>query len=232
MEPVFANYAPGGTSRLDPNNLEGFIGNYTWATKPNAALVPVGSRFCCTDVGVGGRSFWWSDGSVWHPVNGVCNLYSIAGTVANPVGTLSLNGNTQVFTLPQPQLIPAGMLYAGARLQLRASFIRAGVAGAVTPRIGGATAFNTMTQIFKATSLAAVAGQNIEFFTTLSVRTATAQSINTFGNTNTSQAAGNIVDVNANMAADYYITYGVVSGTAGTAPDTLDLISADVTMFG
>lgn len=106
-------------------NLAVYIG--TWAGRPAANAVPVGSKMRVTNFGLGGQSEWWSDGTIWRPVNGqiVCWLYG-EGTHGGAssgdgggVASLTGNGAAQKFTLPgtAPEF-PAGMLQVGMQIEI------------------------------------------------------------------------------------------------------------------
>lgn len=42
----------------------------SWSGRPAASSVSVGTQITITDLGVGGRSWFWSDGTYWRPING------------------------------------------------------------------------------------------------------------------------------------------------------------------
>lgn len=106
---------------------------------PSAGGKNAGTTIRLTDVGPAG-SEWTSDGTVWRPSNGSAVLYqSPAGSVAAPVATLTGNGATQYFSLAQPMLIPAGLLFSGAKLRISFLGQKAGTHTGVW-RIGVATA--------------------------------------------------------------------------------------------
>lgn len=65
---------------------------YTWATKPSAASVPAGRIIFITDVGgwngtTYAGSYWYSDGTIWHPVSGSVILARSSTQVTAPGDT-------------------------------------------------------------------------------------------------------------------------------------------------
>ena len=65
---------------------------YTWATKPSAASVPAGRIIFITDVGgwngtTYAGSYWYSDGTLWHPVSGSVILARSSTQVTAPGDT-------------------------------------------------------------------------------------------------------------------------------------------------
>lgn len=65
---------------------------YTWATKPSAASVPANRSIFITDVGgwngtTYAGSYWYSDGTLWHPVSGSVILARSSTQVTAPGDT-------------------------------------------------------------------------------------------------------------------------------------------------
>lgn len=218
--PVFANYDPSGTGVLDPNNIENFLGYFTWAQRPNAATVPVRSRFCCTDVGVGGMSCWWSDGTYWRPINGRVLLYQQSSLLASPITTLTGNGAAQDFILPDGAAatggtglaIPVGMLPVGATI-VAAGLMRrlgnGGVSGNGLVKLGSNTV--TINNVsFSAQTLAATVNQDYAPYAITGV-------VNS--SSNLSQGFINLNSIGTNSVADRttalntaqinYVSYGI-----------------------
>ncbi len=100
-----------------------------WSSRPAASAVAVGAQMVITDVGVGGRSYWWSDGTYWRPVNGRVLLFQGIGSLASPISTLTLNLTAQRFTLPGGYTIPGGLIVPGSRIFAAAKTRRIGAAG-------------------------------------------------------------------------------------------------------
>lgn len=48
-----------------------FLKPSTWTARPNPASVPIGSILPVTDIGFGGRSYWWNDGTNWNSTGDV-----------------------------------------------------------------------------------------------------------------------------------------------------------------
>lgn len=92
------------------------------ASRPAASTVPVGSIAVFADLGPGTstnrRSWWWSDGTYWRPVGGRQYIDVQAGSIAAPVATLTGTGAIQAFVLPRDLLIPAGLLFPGALVEV------------------------------------------------------------------------------------------------------------------
>lgn len=89
----------------DMSNLLVYVGPWAQRTLPNQ--VPIGSKSIFTDIGVGGRSEWYSDGTYWRPVNGNCTFYLLSAPL---VGVASANSS---LTFPDVTF-PAGLLFPGA----------------------------------------------------------------------------------------------------------------------
>lgn len=90
-----------------------YIGSFTWATKPAAAVVN-GAVCYVTNVGAGGGSYWYSDGVIWRP-HGRVVLQSRTASDA-------ISSTSEVKT--QSQLIPAGMLQAGLILRVTSNIVK------------------------------------------------------------------------------------------------------------
>jgi len=102
-----------------------FVYSGTWALRPDAANFQPGRLAWMDDVGPAG-SAWVSDGTYWRPLNGSALLYIQAGSIASPVSTLTGNGTSQNFELPEPCLLPGGMLFPGCRVDVEALFYKEG----------------------------------------------------------------------------------------------------------
>lgn len=108
----------------------------TWALRPAASGHPVGSVMYITDfgnavgsattAGVASGSEWVSNGVYWKPLNGKVALYMQSSSMAAPIATLTGNGTVQFFTLPASILLPAGMLFPGAQLEVFAKCHKVG----------------------------------------------------------------------------------------------------------
>ena len=105
---------------------------YTWATVPSAPG-NAGKIIRVTDVGhTAGGSYWYSDGTYWRPVGGVCTIAQQAGGPFNPL-TQNTGATTHVMTIPQQPIIPANMLIPGqSQIEFEAWIRRVGANGTAT----------------------------------------------------------------------------------------------------
>lgn len=137
-----------------------------WATRPAASAVPINAQMTVTDVGTGGYSLWFSDGTNWRPVNNKVMLWNRAQTIASPIATMAATGATIDFTLPDALTIPAGMLYAGMKVFAIVHVRRlaaAGAAGLAGVRLGNsATTINNNT--FGQGTISAVVNRDLQIF--------------------------------------------------------------------
>lgn len=85
----------------------------TWANRVLPSQSNIGMLWRITDVGVGGGSWWWSDGTNLRPLNGYVSLWRRMSSIASPLATLTGSGASQRFTLPDATVFPAGMLIPG-----------------------------------------------------------------------------------------------------------------------
>ena len=108
----------------------------TWANRPAANLVPVGTELQVTDFA---NQKWVSDGTYWRPAQGRV-------IIGNSVTPSVVTGATDMmFTLPTDfKKIPSGMLIPGGRLMCYAEFIKSGANGALTSyiRIGTSDSYS------------------------------------------------------------------------------------------
>jgi len=107
---------PDSTQNFDPSKQPSFV--CTWATRPPASGVPIGTLITVTDQGANGRSFWWSNGVNWIPVNGEISMSVQYGTLAAPIATITGNGTNQAAVLPIVPMLPAYMLIPGVRVKI------------------------------------------------------------------------------------------------------------------
>lgn len=117
----------------------------TWANRVLPSQSNIGMLWRITDVGVGGGSWWWSDGTNLRPLNGYVSLWRRMSSISLPLATLTGSGAPQNFILPDYTVIPAGMLIPGVtRVWTMAKTRRLGNSGAsasVATRLGsGASA--------------------------------------------------------------------------------------------
>ena len=118
----------------------------TWANaRANIASLPLWTPILITDVGVAGKSYWYSDATNLRPLNGYVSLWRRMSSIASPLATLTGSGAVQSFTLPDATSFPAGMLVPGiSRVWAMAKVRRlgnSGASGSAVSRLGsGASA--------------------------------------------------------------------------------------------
>ena len=124
-----------------------------WANRISAATAGNGAMQWFSDIGPAG-SLLKSDGAYWRPVNGRIILWAGNSLLASPLATLTANGAAQSFVLPGVTAsIPAGLLFPGCTVQVRARARRlgaAGVAGSMHIRIGNSGSLGIADNIFGA----------------------------------------------------------------------------------
>lgn len=200
-----------------------------WANRPTAATAGVGALQWFSDIG--GGTLWRSDGTNWRPLNGRAIIGRQHGTIAVPVASLALGG-AGVMTLSNALLIPAGMAIAGSSsIGARATFIHRGVAGVVGARcfVGPTPGSVTGGIAAKSLTLAASDTSACAITTSIDIRTLTTQTANLFGGENSVFAtSSNFGDLAIDFSVAQTVMFGVFAGTAGTNPDTLDLVSYEV----
>lgn len=207
----------------------------TLANLPAPNTVPVNSVALLTDLGTVGFLEFFSDGAYWRPVGGRATIAKAHGRVANPLATISLNGSGQCFTLPAGNIkLPLAFLaYTDTGIKVEAEFVHHGTAGTVTARAGLSSSPSSIVGTVQGISMTAVEGSNAWILGELYIRGQITQFSHTFSTPNTvSGTAGNMADYAQNLNVDQYVTFGVLSGTAGTAPDTLDLVGYEVSLAG
>lgn len=80
-----------------------------WATRPDATGVPAGTVIAITDVGTGGYSQWYSDGTYWRPMNGCVVLH----TMTTPLQSASTVNPSLDYPI---YVAPAGLFFPGSNL--------------------------------------------------------------------------------------------------------------------
>lgn len=96
------------------NRVASGLENYytgPWSGRPAADAVPTGAIICITDIGLGNRSWWWSDGTVWRPKNGSVILSSA------DISSISYTNTTTAEVLGWECIIPEGMFVEGAAIR-------------------------------------------------------------------------------------------------------------------
>lgn len=120
------------------------IPSYTWATKPAIANWPANRPIIITDVGLY-PTMWWHNGVNWRPVNGSFILAKYAGSVTNPIATLTGVAASKFTLSGGDPTIPANLLIPGssvitAEMRMRKPSATATVFGAIRMGTAGTTA--------------------------------------------------------------------------------------------
>lgn len=200
-------------------------GDFTWATKPLANLIPVGSRICVTDLN---DSVWYSDGTYYHPLNGFYS-FGKSGSIAAPLSTLT-GVTAGQFTLSPLMLIPAGMLIPGiSQVVVDAQYYRRGANATATASARFGTANNNTDSAMLGITMTAVDTQSLRFQWCGFVSATNVITVQTNTPVNTASVAGALVDrnTNINIAADQYASLLISGANAG---DSFDLIGYRVTV--
>lgn len=101
-------------------NRGGFAYRGPWAGRPAANGVPVGTKLAITDVGVGGYSEWFSDGTYWRPVGGFLMLGSWVSARDTPLSVITGVTGIQEFPGVPRILIPEGVVAPNTVFRMRA----------------------------------------------------------------------------------------------------------------
>lgn len=110
-----------------------------WDNRALPSQSNIGMLWRITDVGVGGGSWWWSDGTNLRPLNGRVLLWQRNSLFSSPLSTITANATNKDFLLPDNLAFPAGMLYPGISVWASASIRRnaiVGSAGSTTVKFG------------------------------------------------------------------------------------------------
>lgn len=86
-----------------------YVGN--WAGRPLPNTVPIGTVIIVTDIGLGNRSWWWSDGTNWRPFGGSVVL------ARDDISTISYTNTSPDVVAGWEYDIPAGMMYTGSAVR-------------------------------------------------------------------------------------------------------------------
>jgi len=120
--------------------LDSVVYTGPWAGRPSPASSGAGAQMVTTDVGPG-RTWWWSDGTYWRPLNGRVLISNQFGTNAAPIATITGNGLGQTAALPVIPVIPANMLIPGAIIGNYSRAVKSGAVAGVSylgPGVGPA----------------------------------------------------------------------------------------------
>lgn len=187
------------------------IGRSVWASRATPASSK-GNIIMITDVGTSqstppftGTPFI-SSGNNWYPLGGQVIIAQYAGSIGSPIATITANGTTaQVFTLPQSIKIPAGMLFAGCSVHVRAVMRRS------TP---GASPVNASGIVWLGNTDGSINGPQCQLVPMGTVG----------GNTV-------IVEADADIYSAGYTLYPPVAGSVGTATDRVMTIANDAFVY-
>jgi hypothetical protein len=206
-----------------------------WSGRPAATSVSVGTQMVVTDVGVGGRSYWWSDGTSWRPANGRVRLYGVPGSVTTPAASFNSGGAIQVISTQPDIKVPAGMMVAGSKITVEALLNRTISGSAGTARIGGGfgTAKSTadtrvLDNNIAGAWVAASAVNAIGSFTALSATKVQSGFFNLANGSNIGTAFA--TELTYNSAVDNFFTFVIDSLTV--ADTGVQLVNYNVTLEG
>lgn len=132
----------------------------TWANRPAASSVPVGTILPVMLTGNTEPRFFVSDGTVWRPQGAWQVLYHRSGSAAAPLATLTGDGTIKYWVLPQDCLLPGGMLYAGIRIEAQFWMRKSGTHTGVV-RLGLATANDGTNYLGCGVAANATSGSNV-----------------------------------------------------------------------
>lgn len=217
-------------SRGRRGGLGRFVYEGSWAGRPAAGAVPVGSWIRITSgFGATGRTgVFETDGTYWRPLNGRVSLAAMGLPRSTPLASAIGNGAQQLFTLPSNILVPAGMMFPGARICAAAVFQRTVAGGpssvnmpisiAGTPNLlTGASPINTA-------GVSNIAGQIVHVVGAATCVSATQYMIHNYMPYNgQTQSANSGESSNSNPSLDHYVRAGM--GAEATAADTFALLS-------
>lgn len=210
------------------------VGRGPWGdgTGIPSAATNTGNIFIATDIGTSQNSFggaiFFSDGANWRPLNGHVLLYSINGTVAAPVATVTtVSGTAQVFVLPRTLLIRARLLNVPGSMLRVVALLRRGAPGASPVSANGIVWLNNTDgaiagQQLSGIAMGVAAGNSI-------ILDATASMVPGTGYTNTPGTPGVVgqtIDRPLTTTADAYVYFGASGGFEAGA--TIQLISLSV----
>lgn len=131
-----------------------FVGTWANLLLVNVAEYPTYSTFCVTDQGYGGRSWWWSDGTYLHPMNGSLLLDNLPST-----GEIVSAANTDAQVL-RAVTIPLNMMQVWNHIQIQWDTYKSGTTDTITEVIAfGTTGTSADAQLYASTVLATTTRQ-------------------------------------------------------------------------
>lgn len=202
-----------------------------WANRPSAISNP-GASITVTDVPIGGRTTFYSDGANWIPAGGAITLVSLTGTVASPVAQTATTGGALLMGAPVSGIkISAGLIIPGkTTIQINALWSKGGSAGGIPCNMffGTTNSFsdNLLANQFIGAAATSMYNQMTEvgFSNTTTYNTQQILAENgAAGATATGDRTGNV-----NTSADMYFNFGHQSSTA---PDNVALLRLMIRLF-
>jgi len=209
-----------------------FVYQGPFAGRPAPTAVPPGSAILATDIGPGGSVFRNQDGANWRPLNGRAVMYQRGGSLTNPIATLNGNGTQQFFTLPDTMLVPAGMPYAGSKINVQCHMRRTANGGGASVTAAMFYGPNNSTSDFSLNGVTIASGttQDWDGDGNLIFRGTAEEHRTSFSARNSSSNGYWLADLAVNTAAPTYLNFGCTSSLA--AGDTVVLLSYQVTFEG
>lgn len=198
--------------------VSGSATEYTWASKPAASSVPVGTRIVVSDL-VGGPEFR-NNGTNWIPSTGMVTLAAMSGSITAPVASgTRVGGAAFLMGLPGGGIkIPAGLLIPRqSTLRIAAYWSKTGaLAGMPCNTVIGTTnsfSDSTTTGQFIGAAATAVWNMDNEYAIDTSTRIQGTQFVPRNGVTGAT--ASGEYSTNINTSADMFINFGSNSGSDG-----------------
>lgn len=198
--------------------------SYTWASRPNASSVPVGTVIMISDLSY---QQFVSDGTYWRPAQGRVQIYAkVTESLATPLAVLSATG---IFALPggAPK-IPAGMIIPQMKVCVCTQYRKYGTAASasVNSKLGTTGGFSDQYICggsIANNNLGDMKANGFAFFGNATNRYTTGswqpENSGTYG------AAVIEATTNTNTQADMWVTPAV---TVITAPDSIGVLSHQV----
>jgi len=201
----------------------------TWANRPAANSVPIGTEFIATDYSY---QKWVSDGTYWRPAQGRALLKNLFGLLAAGGQIAQLSGiSSGIFTIPGGCKIPAGMIIPHSRLFVQADGYKTGANGAANWRIFLGTTNSTADSQMTTFNILNTNGINAVGSGAARIGTATdrynsrnwqGEGLTAGSNTSMSDRLGNV-----NTNADMWVNVGVTD--ANTA-DVFNLVTLQIVL--
>lgn len=215
-------YPRGLTAHAADHEAMGIGLTYTWANAVAAVASLSGKTIFISDVGAGGGSFWWSDGTKLRPVSGRVCIARASGSLATPLATIS--GSTGASFALSAITIPPALLIPGKSAVLVSAHIRRRNANATAVALARLGSLNTTSDntLFGVTS-GATNNQDIDIFGRAAIATQTTFSAMLFGSPAAwSNTATVDRSTNFDTSVANYVQLGISSASASDAFDLID----------